>query len=92
MNNNDTLIKNANIQQIADEGSKIYEQIKTRYEPAQNGKFLAIDIESKEVFLADTSSEAVEHARMSHPNRIFYVVKIGFTAAEILAHAGQRHV
>ncbi len=84
MNNND-LIKKADIQKIAEAGARIYETIKLQYEPAQNGKFMAIDIESKEIFIGNTSSEAVELARKTYPNKVFYVVKIGFSAAETLA-------
>ena len=86
--NSEELIKKADIQKIAGEGAKIYEGIKPHYEPAQNGKFLAIDIESKNTFVGNTSSEAVELARKAHPNKVFYVVKIGFSAAETLASLG----
>lgn len=86
MSNNDELItKRTNIQKIAEKGAKIYESIKSRYEPAQNGKFLAIDVNSKDTYTGNTSSEAVELARKAHPNKVFYVVKIGFSAAETLA-------
>jgi len=87
-NNNEELIKSADIQKIAEEGAKIYDKIKSNYEPVNNGKFLAIDIESNDVFLGNTSSEAVELARKAHPNKVFYVVKIGFSAAETLASLG----
>lgn len=86
--NGEELIKQADIQKIATEGAKIYEGIKPQYEPAKNGKFLAIDIESKDTFVGNTSSEAVELARKAHPNKVFYVVKIGFSAAETLASLG----
>lgn len=88
MSNNDELIKKANIQKIAEEGAKIYEEIKLQYEPVQNGKFLAIDVESKDTYIGNASSEAVELARKAHPNKVFYVVKIGFSAAETLATLG----
>lgn len=58
--NNEELIKKADIQKIAEEGANIYESIKSQYEPAQNGHFLAIDIESKDVIIGGSSSEAVE--------------------------------
>lgn len=45
--NDEELIKKADIQKIAEEGTKIYQGIKTDFEPHQNGKFLAIDIDSK---------------------------------------------
>jgi len=84
MNRND-LIKNADIQHIAEAGSKIYQKIKTKYEPKENGKFLAIDINSEQTYLGNTSAEALELAREKHPNEVFYVVKIGFDVAETMA-------
>jgi hypothetical protein len=74
---NKELIKNVNIQQLAEEGKRVYEEVKHKYEPQDNGKFLAIDV--------DTNSEAVEAAREAHPDKVFYVVKIGFSASEVLA-------
>jgi len=85
MNNNDELIKQADIQRIAEEGAKIYEQIKVDYDPKERGKFLAIEIEDQKVFLGNTSADALELARTNYPNKIFYVVKIGFDAAETMA-------
>ncbi len=82
------LIKKADIQKIAEQGSQIYSSLKSQYEPEHNGKFLAIDIESKDVFLATTSSEAVELAKKVYPQRVFYVVKIGHSVAETLASLG----
>lgn len=82
---NEELIKQADIQRIADEGFKVYEEVKSRYEPEHNGEFLAIDIETKDVYLGKTSSEAVENARAEHPQKVFYVVKIGSSASEVLA-------
>lgn len=83
--NNDELIKKADIQKIAEEGAKIYDQIKVNYDPKEKGKFLAIDIESKNAYLGNTSAEALELARQNHPNKVFYVIKIGFDVAETMA-------
>lgn len=80
------LIKKADIQKITQEGTKIYEDVKSKYEPQQNGKYLAIEVESKDVYLADDSIEAVQTAKKEHPDKIFYVVKIGFDYAETLAN------
>ena len=82
------LIKQVNIQKIAEEGAKIYEREKAKYEPQKNGNFLAIDIESQELFLGNTSSDAVELARKAHPEKVFYVIKIGHSVAETLASLG----
>jgi len=85
--NNEELIKKADIQRIAEEGAKIYEQIKVNYDPKEKGKFLAIEIDSKNIYLGNTSAEALESARQSHPNKVFYVVKIGFDVAETMARS-----
>ena len=83
--NRDELIKKADMEKIVQEGSKIYEKVKDKYEPKYNGKFLAIDIDSKDVFFAEESADAVDKARTKYPDRVFYVVKIGFETAEMLA-------
>jgi hypothetical protein len=81
----DELIKKADIEKIAREGAKIYEQMKNKYEPKENGKFLAIDIDSKNAYFANTSADALDKARNNHPHKVFYVVKVGFEAAETMA-------
>ena len=87
MNNGEELIKQANIQKIAEEGAKIYDQIKVQYDPQERGKFLAIDIENKDVYLGTSSADALELARQQNPNKVFYVVKIGFDVAETMARS-----
>jgi hypothetical protein len=91
MSNSEELLKTANIQDIAEKGAKIYEQIKDQYEPQDSGKFLAIEVSSGDVYPAAISSEAVELARKAHPNTVFYVVKIGHSVAETLASMGYAH-
>ena len=85
MNDNDELIKKANLQEIVDKGEKIYEQIKSQYEPQHNGKFLAIEVESKKVYFGNESVDAVMLAKKEHPDTVFYVVKIGYGVTETLA-------
>ena len=80
------LIKKSDVQRIAIEGAKIYEQIRVSYDPQEKGKFLAIDIDTKKAYLGNTSAEALELARQNHPNKVFYVTKIGFDVAETMAH------
>lgn len=84
--NPEELIKNTDLERIASQGTLIYQDIKDKYEGNNKGKFLAIDVDSKDAYLALTSAEAVMQAREEHPNKVFYVVKIGFDAAETLAN------
>lgn len=79
------LVKQVDIERIAQEGRTIYARIKGQYDPAQRGKFLAIDIDTGEVFLGGTSAEAVEEAKKKYLDKVFYVVKIGYSAVETLA-------
>jgi hypothetical protein len=84
---NDDLIKKADIQRIASEGARIYAAIKSDYDPKENGKFLAIDIDTEKTYLANSSAEAIELARADHPDTVFYLVKIGFDTAESVARS-----
>jgi hypothetical protein len=65
--------------------ASIYDKIKANYDSKEKGKFLAIDIDSEEVYLGNTSTDALEFAKQAHPNKVFYVVKIGFDVAETVA-------
>ena len=81
---------NITITEIAERGAKIYGEIKSRYEPQENGKFLAIEVASKNVYLGNSSAEALTKAWEQHPDKVFYVVKIGFAVAETLAQMLRR--
>lgn len=71
-------IKNIDTDKIAREGEKIYEKIKSEYEPHMKGKFLAIDTETGKVYLGDTSLQASQIARADKAETVFYIKKIGF--------------
>lgn len=88
MTGNEGLLEKADMEEIAREGERIYGSIKDQYEPQDQGKFLAIDINSGKAYLGQTSSKAVELARQAHPGTIFYVVKIGYSVTEMLAGMG----
>lgn len=78
------LMGKVDIGRIAKEGKRIYEQVKDQYDPQHKGRFLAIDIDSRNVYLADTSAEALVSAREHHPEKVFYVVKIGYDSAQMV--------
>ncbi|OGZ69524.1 MAG: hypothetical protein A3D44_03880 [Candidatus Staskawiczbacteria bacterium RIFCSPHIGHO2_02_FULL_42_22] len=88
----ENLVKTVDIGKIADKGKRIYKKIKSKYQPQYNGKFLAIEVDSKDVFLADSSVEAVETAKKKYPRKVFYVVKIGFSVNEIFSRLKRDNV
>lgn len=85
MNTTVDLYKKVNVQKLADEGSKVYEKIKSQYEPKYTGKFLAIEVESKKAYMGKDGAEALVLARENHPDKVFYLVKIGYAAVETIA-------
>lgn len=78
-------VKDFPFQEIAKRGEEIYGRIKANYESKEKGRFLAIETESEKEYLGNTSAEALEKARSENPNKVFYVVKVGFDSAETLS-------
>lgn len=67
----------ATYEDVATKGEAIYAaRLKAILEPAQNGKFVAIEVVSGDYFLGDTLLEAGEKASGKYPNHVFYFVKV----------------
>ena len=88
MDKSEKALKKADIQKIARKGMRTYGTLKRKYDTPENkGRFLAIDIDSKKGYLGKTSAKALELAKQKHPDKIFYVVRIGFDVAETMARS-----
>ncbi len=88
MNN---LAKNIPFEEIAQKGIALYETVRSQYEIDHKGKFLAIEVDSQKKYLGDSTAEALEKARAENPEKLFYLVKIGFSSAETLANSFLAH-
>ena len=67
---------------VIDRAKRIYaEQLRAVLEPQHLNRFVAIEPESGEYFLADTFDEAVKSARAKHPSRLSHTIRIGHRAA-----------
>jgi hypothetical protein len=67
---------------IAERAKAIYAgQLQRGLEANHSNRFVAIEPESGDHFLADTFSEAVALARATHPQRISFVIRIGHETA-----------
>ena len=67
---------------VADRAKAIYEeQLRLKLEEQGHGKFVAIEPESGTFFLGESYSEAVMAARKDHPERISFVIRVGYEAA-----------
>jgi hypothetical protein len=80
----------ADTQSVTDRAKQIYvERLRTTLEAQHRDRFVAIEPESGEHFLADTLDGAVQAARAKFPSRLSHTVRIGHAAALHLGGAWQ---
>lgn len=63
--------------EILTQGEKIYFDNKTKLEKTNIGKFAAIEIDSKEIFVDRDKLVAIQKAQKKYPQKLFYIVQIG---------------
>ena len=79
----------ADTKSVIERAKRIYaEQLQAVLEPQQQNRFVAIEPDSGEYFLADTFDEAVRSARAKHPSRLSHTIRIGHRAAFHLGGCG----
>jgi hypothetical protein len=67
---------------VISRAKELYEErLRMRLEASDRNRFVAIEPESGDYFLADTFDEAVKKARKSHPTRLTHTIRIGHAAA-----------
>ena len=67
---------------VIDKAKAIYdERLRSDLEEQHMGRFVAIEPESAEYFIADTFDQAVKLARLKHPARLTHTIRIGHAAA-----------
>jgi hypothetical protein len=72
----------AETRSVTDRAKRLYaEQLQTALEAEHHGRFVAIEPESGDHFVADTLDGAVRAAREAHPHRISHVMRVGHKAA-----------
>ncbi len=82
--------KKYTIDEIGDRAEKIYqEQIKPLVEPQENGKFIAIDIESGDYEIANKLIVASHRLRDRHPESVRFGARVGYPSAYRIGWRGQ---
>lgn len=72
---------------IARKGEGIYHaRLKKLLESKYQGWYVAIEVDSGDYFLGQTTVEALEKAEEKYPHEKFYIVKVGFPAAISFKH------
>ncbi len=70
---------------LADRARLIYDKVKDQFEPKENGKFLAIEPDSGDVYMNKDEVEAIMLAKKDHPSKLVYLMRIGYEAVDTLA-------
>jgi hypothetical protein len=71
----------SNPKQIAEKGEEIYKKYQVAYEKEHAGKFVAIDVKSEKLYVAETAVEALQSARAAAPLGLFHLIKVGAPGA-----------
>ena len=66
---------------IGEKGRELFKKISEELKTDYRGKFVAIEVDSGDYFIGDTSVEAGKKARGKYPGNVFYLGRIGYRAA-----------
>lgn len=69
---------------LAQLGQKIYNTQFKKFEKTKKGKIIAIEINSKDGFLGNSTIEAALLARKKYPKELFFFKRIGYNAVHSL--------
>jgi hypothetical protein len=73
---------------VAEKGERIYrDKFKHDLEQRENGKFVAVDVDSEEVFVDSTPEGALQKA--SRPSGAFHLLRIGSPGVFRVSYAGK---
>ncbi|MFQ5794299.1 MAG: hypothetical protein ACE5JP_04525 [Candidatus Bipolaricaulia bacterium] len=69
------------IHEISKKGQRILEAIPKELAEEHFGQFITIEVDSGDYFMGDTAIEATQKARAKHPDKIFFLGRIGYRTA-----------
>ena len=73
---------------LAERGQKFYdEQLQALLEPSEIGKFVAIEPYLERYFVGQTDREALWAGRAALPDKVFFLVRIGYEVAHKISGA-----
>jgi hypothetical protein len=55
--------------------------LRAQLEPEHTGKYLVLDVESGDYELDEDEMAALDRARAKHPDRLFYILRVGYRAS-----------
>lgn len=66
-----------NISSLSKIAESIYDDIPDVIKEENSGRFIAIELHSKEYFIGESKDEAVQHARKKYPDELMFIRRIG---------------
>lgn len=73
------------LDRLSQKGLRIYrKKYEKKFERLQKGKIIAIEVESGDVFMGNTTIEAGLKAKSKYPKKLFYFKRVGFPAVHSL--------
>jgi len=69
-----------NIKSFSKVAQSFYGEIKDELENTSNGKYVALDSETKQYWVGETASTALQKAKRKYPDKLFYLLQIGSPA------------
>lgn len=77
---------------VIQQGQRLYdERLKAKLEPQHMGRFVAIEPNTGDYYLGDTSTEALVAAHAALPESRFYLKRIGHETTHRIGSYGNRH-
>lgn len=79
--------------ELAEKSKAFYERkLKNLLEPAEKGKFVAIEPDTKSYFVDKDGTKALLKARDAFPDKLFFLIRIGYEAADSIGGYGYKRV
>ncbi len=79
---NSTSSQSRSPEEIIKLGEQIYFEKKNELERNHNGKFVVIDVDSKELEINGDKTTAIQEAEKKHPGKLFFIAQIGNLKAQ----------
>lgn len=69
------------LREVSERGQNILETLPEELKEQHFGQFIAIEVDTGQYFIGDTAIEATREAQRKHPDKIFFLGRIGYPTA-----------
>jgi len=69
------------IRKVSRKGRQLFAALDPELSRTYRGQFVAIEVDSGDYFIGETAMEANQKTRAKHPEKVFFLGKIGYRTA-----------